>query len=83
MRNLNLKYGAQVEMLMNRIDTAVYLLQKIFGCNRKKKSTFLYITGTMSNRSKGTPQPEMIQKPADFFPGEMELTPSGQSASAS
>ena len=72
-------YGAQTEKQINRIETVVYLIQEIFGINKK---VILFFAGTLWNRSKGTPQPETIQKPADFLPGDSELTATRPSTSA-
>ena len=35
----------------------------------------MFVTGTMWNKHKGTPQSEIIQKPADFIPSDPETTP--------
>ena len=35
----------------------------------------MFVTGTSWNRHKGTPKPDIIQKPADFIPSDPDLTP--------
>ena len=35
----------------------------------------MLVTRTMWNRHKGTPQPEIMQKPVDFIPSDMETSP--------
>ena len=35
----------------------------------------MFVAGTAWSRHKGTPQPEIIQKPADFIPSDVERTP--------
>ena len=37
----------------------------------------MFVTEPSWNRYKGTPQPENVQKPADFIPSDTELTPKG------
>ena len=69
--NLKTQIGRSNGDSKRPIDTTVYLTRETFGSEVKMFSEhYLYYryTGTMWNRHKGTPKPEVIQKPADFLP---------------
>ena len=62
----------------NRIDTVPYHTLETFGVrNKNVLIETVFVTGNLWTRTKGTPQPEKIQKPADFLPEEE--TPPGPS----
>ena len=64
--------------LKNRIDTVPYHTLETFGVRHKNVLIeTVFVTGNLWTRTKGTPQPEKGQKPADFLPEEE--TPPGPS----
>ena len=54
------------------------LYRKLLGLEQPGVINHMYITGNLWNRHKGTPLPEKVQKPSDFFPEEN--TPPGPSS---
>ena len=66
------------EIVKNRINTVPYHTRETFGVrNKNVLIETVFVTGNLWTRTKGTPQPEKYQKPADFLPEEE--TPSGPS----
>ena len=55
------------------VDTVAYHILGILGVRNKLTKNIVFITGNLWTRAKVTPQSEMVQKLADFFPEEGAL----------